>query len=508
MYNIISLKGFFSLLASRFLFLVSCFSMDEYYYSGSDFYNEDDVQAISSFSDVSEMSCLHPDRVRYKARRYGQWWTLTGISPTCASPSEAQELLRLEYTRLITLRHPHVTRVVAMVEVPWLHGECVVEEFIDGQPLQAFMQGQPNEEQRLNVLSQTVDALRYCHSKHIAHGNLSASAVMITHQDSQARLVDFSYSENLATDTHAMADIIDTLQLPKFNRVAYKCRDGSIDTAEALQRAIEQPLQRSRMWLMPVVCAIIALVIALAFWAGHRASLSTSSLATDSLPLPGIYFSDTVNLSERIGLLQFYSTLTGANIYFLDWSGTIPTNIPDSEAIDLGLSVLWAPFNVGCDHADVNHVGFYCTWCDTTGMGAFKPLDSYWPPAHVMLDISGTRHDPVRHYWGGKWRMPTYDEIVELHDRCVWTLVRHRGIPMGYKVRGPKGTSIFMPLAGYRLRYREHEIGVVGRYWSSTPVTNCDREVYALKLDTTVINFADTVSIEYSLSIRPVLDRP
>ena len=86
--------------------------------------------------------------------------------------------------------------------------------------------------------------------------------------------------------------------------------------------------------------------------------------------------------------------------------------------------------------------------------------------------------------------------------------MRHRSIPLGYKVRGPKGTSIFMPLAGYRLRYREHEIGAVGRYWSSTPVTNRDREVYALKLDTTVINFADTVSIEYSLSIRPVRDHP
>lgn len=49
----------------------------ENYYSGSDFFDEADVQTSSTFTDVSELPCSHPDRVRYMARRYGQWWTLT-----------------------------------------------------------------------------------------------------------------------------------------------------------------------------------------------------------------------------------------------------------------------------------------------------------------------------------------------------------------------------------------------------------------------------------------------
>lgn len=169
--------------------------------------------------------------------------------------------------------------------------------------------------------------------------------------------------------------------------------------------------------------------------------------------------------------------------------------------------MLWAPFNVGCTDADVNHVGAYHLWCDTTKTGPFHQLDEYWPQNQPMTDIAGTRHDPARQQWGGGWRMPSHDEFIELRDKCVWSLVRYRGVPLGYKVKGVNGASIYLPLAGYRLKYREHQIGSVGHYWSSTPVDGLDRQAYAMSLDTTLLNPNDTVSLEYSLSIRPVLDR-
>ena len=481
--------------------------MDEYYYSGSNFYEEGDTDISSMFTDVSELPCSHLDRVRYLARRYGQWWTLTAVAPTCANRSKAQNQLRLEYARLLTLHHPHVTRVVAMVDAPWLDDECVVEEHVDGQSLRSFMENNPNEESRYEVLTQVVDALRYCHSKGIAHGRLSADSVIVTHQSVQTRLVDFDYSSDMKADIHSVADIIDVLELRGLKRVANNCRNGAISSADALQQAIKLQSRHRVKWLIPVVIGVIVAALAGSFWAGHRAAIVESSLPADSLRLPGLYFSDTVKLSYDEGLEHFYSTLTGANIYYYGWEGADKKEIAESEAVDLGLSVLWAPFNMGCSDADVNHVGAFYLWCDTTNAGPFHPLDEYWPSGKPMTDIAGTHGDPARRQWGGGWRMPSHEEFIELHNKCVWSLVKSRGVPLGYKVKGVNGKSIYLPLAGYRLRYREHQIGAVGRYWTSTPVDGLDRHANAMYLDTALINFQDTVSLEYSLSIRPVLDR-
>ena len=481
--------------------------METYYYSGSGFYDEDDANISSMFTDVSELPCTHPDRVQYMARRYGQWWTLTAIAPTCADHIKAQEQLRFEYARMLTLHHPHITRVVAMVDAPWLNDECVVEEHIDGHSLKLFMQSNPSVKTRYEVLSQIVDALHYCHCKGIAHGNLSADSVIVTHQSAQAKLVNFDCCDDYQADLLSIATLIDILQLPKLRRIAADCRKGSIHTSDALQKAIEQKTRIEKQWIIPVVVIVVAMALLISFWTGYRARFVESPLPTDTLRLTGLYFSDTVHLSQDAGLQHFYSTLTGANIYYNDWRGAQRNEIAESEAVDLGLSVLWAPFNVGCTDTDVNHVGAYYLWCDTTNAGAFHQLDEYWPQTQPMTDIAGTRHDPARQQWGGSWRVPSHDELIELRDKCVWTLVRYRGFPLGYKVKGVNGASIYLPLAGYRLKFREHQIGAVGHYWSSTPVDGLDRQAYAMCLDTTLINPHDTVSLEYSLSIRPVLDR-
>jgi len=62
-------------------------------------------------------------------------------------------------------------------------------------------------------------------------------------------------------------------------------------------------------------------------------------------------------------------------------------------------------------------------------------------------------------------------------------------------------------MAGYQLRFRGYEKGIVGYYWSATPVEHSDRKAYAIRLDTTSINKNDTLPFNYSLSIRPVLDK-
>lgn len=483
---------------------------DEYYYSGSGFYEESDASNINaSFTDVSDVPCPLNDYSSKRARRYGQWWTLTGVAPDCQHPADAQQRLRKLYSQVVTLNHPNITRTVAMIQTPLFADECVIEEYIDGVTLDEFMQSQPEEATCLRLLEQIIDALQYSHHKGITHDNLSPSTIIVTHQDNVAKLLAYKCDGDPQDDIAALGDIIEILGLHSFESVADNCKGGRIASIDEIRKTISGG--KSRKWLkMASFALILTMLAAGAFWAGHKVAMQRDSQQADSLPLPGIYFTDTVNLSLMAYADEynhFYSTITGANIYFLNILKQAPGDIPEHIAVDLGLEVLWAPFNLGSTDADVNHVGGFFIWCDTVGQGPFIPMDNYWPESRQMQDISGTVYDGVSRTWGHGWRIPSHDEWKELVLKCKWSLIQRRGVPLGYKVHGPSGASIFLPMAGYKLRYRDHEIGTVGRYWSSTPVTGLGRNAYAVHFDTIDINLNDTVSLEYGLAIRPVLDK-
>lgn len=485
--------------------------MDEYYYSGSEFYAEDDARINSAFTDDSEQPRLLADCVTLSARRYGQWWTLTGVPADCAEPAVAQQRLRRRYSLIVTLNHPNVTRAVAMIQTPLLPDECIIEEFIDGQSLSDFLsKGQHDAKLRHKLLEQIVDALQYCHRKDVVHGNLSVHTIMVTHQEHDAKLVAFACEGQPQDDIRALGDIIDALQLPRLKSLAERCRSGQMNDISEVLTAINKPTPYH--WglkgLLMVVTAII--VLAGAFMAGHYMTLSREQKQADSLPLPGIYFTDTVQLpisSDMERYTMYRSSVTGANMYYLDDINSAPGNISENVAVDLGLSVLWAPFNVGCGDTRVNSMGSLYTWCDTLGAGAYVPIDKYWPESRTMIDIAGTNYDSSRRLWGGRWRMPTIAEWQELVTRCKWTLVLERGIAPGYKVHGPSGAEIFLPLAGYQLRFRAYNISTAGHYWSSTPADGVDRRAHAVRLDTAAIDVEDVVSIAHSQSVRPVLDK-
>lgn len=125
----------------------------------------------------------------------------------------------------------------------------------------------------------------------------------------------------------------------------------------------------------------------------------------------------------------------------------VPTGL---EAVDLGLSVLWANMNVGAKSE--NERGTLFAWGETSGktyygwgnyawcMGSFDTLTKYcynWKRPEdpntkydYWFDWTGTEavpdnkmeldpgDDAAHVNWGGKWRMPTYTEIHELLNEC------------------------------------------------------------------------------------------
>ena len=155
------------------------------------------------------------------------------------------------------------------------------------------------------------------------------------------------------------------------------------------------------------------------------------------------------------------------------------------EAIDLGLSVLWANCNIGADQP--RNYGAHLAWGDSTGIlwsgrgigwknnGYTWDTDNYGgnnPPA----DIAGTALDIVTVKWGEDWHIPTYEQALELCEQCQWKLQTYGDIKW-YEVIGPNGNSIIMPLAGlygddvssgYRFQAGPYGVTERGYYWTST----------------------------------------
>lgn len=158
------------------------------------------------------------------------------------------------------------------------------------------------------------------------------------------------------------------------------------------------------------------------------------------------------------------------------------------EAVDLGLSVKWASYNVGAKTPD--GYGSYFAWGETAeksnydwseaGQYKWGTYDDTAAPKYGMTKYTANvaggdglktllpEDDAATVVWGTKWRTPTYDEFLELIDpaKCEWTWDAKK---KGYTVKGLKtGNSIFMPVPGYRCWSDLFEAGEYGSYWTSS----------------------------------------
>lgn len=137
--------------------------------------------------------------------------------------------------------------------------------------------------------------------------------------------------------------------------------------------------------------------------------------------------------------------------YVAYYADKITQNEPaKGNYVDLGLSsgVKWATCNLGA--ATPEELGDRYNWGETTTSMVNNTIY-----VNVGNDISGNaKYDAARAQWGGSWRMPRYEDFVELAQEGVWYWTTSNGVS-GYRVYGPNGNSIFLPYSDYH-------------YWSST----------------------------------------
>ena len=162
------------------------------------------------------------------------------------------------------------------------------------------------------------------------------------------------------------------------------------------------------------------------------------------------------------------------------------------EFVDLGLpsGLKWAAYNVGAESPEQS--GDYFAW------GEVEPKSYYFWDTYkysgdkdstftkyctdtlcglngfvdnkVQLDIED---DAAHVNWGGKWRIPTADEIDDLRYSCTWEWTTQNGV-IGLlgtsRVEGYTDRTIFFPAAGYMLEdsLQYGEDYIFGLYWSKS----------------------------------------
>ena len=161
----------------------------------------------------------------------------------------------------------------------------------------------------------------------------------------------------------------------------------------------------------------------------------------------------------------------GERAEFTTLSQSADGQINGYDYIDLGLpsGLKWATYNVGATSPE--EYGNYYAWGMTTTFAHGEYTEDNCATDGVELgDIAGKpEYDAATASWGSTWKMPTWNQMLELMNNCEEEWVTISGVN-GIKFTGPNGRYIFLPAAGYSDgSLGLSNAGYVGRYWSSTP---------------------------------------
>ena len=172
--------------------------------------------------------------------------------------------------------------------------------------------------------------------------------------------------------------------------------------------------------------------------------------------------------------------------------------------IDLGLpsGTKWACCNVGAKSP--TDYGDHFAWGETEtksdySWGTYKWSNDYYELTKYCTDIDlgfvdnkpelDLDDDAAYVNWGSGWRMPSREQLEELHANCTSKWTKINGV-RGYLLKSKRnGASLFLPAAGVRPGSSLEYAGSVGDYWSRTLETNDPQNAFSLEgLDVTSNN--------------------
>ncbi len=193
------------------------------------------------------------------------------------------------------------------------------------------------------------------------------------------------------------------------------------------------------------------LLSALALFAG----VSSYAQTTDNKEIISVWSG-----GHRIAILQPDSITFGSKI-----------KVP--EAVDLGLSVKWASFNLGAVAPEAS--GDFYAWAEIAPKSYYDWSTYYHGVRDFFTKYNATdkltqiesSDDAATRIFGEGWQIPTEEQFKELLTKCTWTTMTINDIP-GFEVKGENGNSIFIPYTGTLYYGSVLFPTALGSYWTST----------------------------------------
>ena len=438
---------------------------------------------------------------------------------------EQREKFKKEARRLRKLKNEHIVKVHDLFEE---NGTAYyVMDYIEGESLAERIKktGNPFTEAEVRgILSQILEALKEVHQNEIWHLDLKPGNIMVDKQGN-AYLIDFGASKQIRangsmttstalcytpgyapneqigqmydrfgpwTDIYALGATI-------YNLLTNKKPPMAIDIEEDEEDAFEFPTNISEDMRKLVVWMMQPKRKARPQSVDEILSKLSSTEENPEKPHTVRNTEETI-VASPIPVDDEETILAGREV----------RRFGKFNAVDLGLSVLWADCNVGGNSE--SPIGGLYGWADPTGEKASQNIKDYLEFAgglHIKTprNISGTQYDIATAKWGQGWRMPSKEDWKELIEKCKWTKEKAFHVN-GYRVEGPNGNSIFLPNTG--LRFGETISNTdAGYYWTSEMAQN-DRECacYYYFDEERHNDIVSTRNYVYSgRAVRPVCDK-
>lgn len=207
--------------------------------------------------------------------------------------------------------------------------------------------------------------------------------------------------------------------------------------------------------LMRFVFTIALLFGSTSAWAQYFMDVTTKDGNRILIPVTNVDSVRIVNESE-------YNTPSGSHNGY--------------EYVDLGLSVMWASYNVGANSPE--ETGDLFAWGEVTPKNeytdgnyiyendAYEYIKYVNDSTNIYFDNIITLDkcdDAARYNMGGNWRMPTVEEIKELIQNATFTNTTYNGVN-GVRIFSKiNGNSIFLPSYVYKNGQDYYAV-----YWSGS----------------------------------------
>lgn len=229
----------------------------------------------------------------------------------------------------------------------------------------------------------------------------------------------------------------------------------------------------------------------------------TCSAVMDSYQLNLTWLQAGVNYYVRAYAINEKGVGYGETVVFTTKSVSVsaPSGTENGyDYVDLGLSVKWATMNVGATKPE--NFGAYYAWGELEGnkksysWGNYKYATMNENNVITLLKYNSSNNygavdnktnldleDDVAHsQWGGRWRMPTRDELEELLE-CEWIWTEYNGVS-GCVIRSKtNNNSIFMPATGYIEDETRYNKGTNVGIFSSTLYTTNPLRAYGVAMN-------------------------